>query len=394
MATDGSGVTDAVQATLQALRRRGDEAQLTQILARFAAGDPRFAAELVRTWLAVAPRTTAVSALGAVPDELACEAEHHAFDDRGTDRGFVDLRFSDENEAFVLFVELKLHSGYGERQLERYGAALQALKGKSALLALTTWLPQYGEEAVAEDPRWLGSARWAHAFDGMRKLEHRDPTLRVLWPELLDLMRHQGDFGIMDIDEEAIEGWARWKTGRSQLTALLEEIHVPTLRLLQHDLAPRLPDLAPVALAADIRHKDKRLVWPWGESLHIEYAIPAASGERFRIQFLGGRERLLFTVEARHSDNHVLNGAPDALRAASDRLRADGFETGHYWGAYWSRAHPTEEWIGSAQPADALFAIVQNDTKVLIESGIFEALREAPDIGPTPVPPETDVPDL
>jgi hypothetical protein len=369
---------------------------MTQIIAGFASSDSSFAAGLARCFVDAAPRRGAVEALGRIPAELKCEAEHHAVDDTGIDRGFVDLRFVNEAEDFTLLVELKLHSGYGHEQLERYRSALEPLSGRAALVAVTTWLPSYGEDVVAEDPRWLGSARWAHAFDGMQQLKHTDGILRQLWGELLDLIREQGDFGVMDIDVAALEAWARWKQGRQQLISLLEEIYSPTLNLLRHELAERAGAPVHDGLAAEIRHKGKRLVWPWAESIHVEYAIPAEKGERLRVQFLGGHDELYFTVEARHENDRVLIGATDPLKSATNELEAAGFKTGHSWGAYWARVHEPGEWLPEEHATEALMRLVERDVRELVQSGIFEALAEMPDVaaGEVGVPEGAEDPDV
>ena len=176
----------AVSDVLATMRRPRGEAQSPNSAA-FARSDKRFAAGLVRCFVAAAPKPEAAVLLDEIPDALKCEAEHQAIDDRGADRGYVDLRFFDETEGFTVLVELKLHSGYGNQQLERYRATLDSLGGNAALMAMTTWLPSYGEEEVAQDPRWLGSGRWSQAYAGLMALEHSDPHLRNLWPELLDV---------------------------------------------------------------------------------------------------------------------------------------------------------------------------------------------------------------
>ena len=183
---------------------------------------------------------------------------------------------------------------------------------------------------------------------------------------------------MMDIDKTAVEGWARWKKGRGQLTALLTEIHPRTLDIVRTALAQHAGVSVADDLATGILFKDKRLVWPWGESLNIQYAIPAINSERLRVQFAGGRDELLFTVEARHGDDRLMTRATDELRASSEMLVARGFETGHWYGAYWARPHPISEWINASSIPDALIEFVECDVD-FVGSGIFDALAELPE---------------
>jgi hypothetical protein len=380
---------------LRALRRPRDEAQLTQLIAAFAGTDPRFAAELARILIARAPQREAVEALGSIPDHLDCGAESHLFDVVGAGQGFVDLRFADEPEDFTLLVELKLHSEYGAQQLERYLAGLRALPaGHSALLAVTRNLPRYGEDEVRRDPRWLGSVRWAHVFDALRALEHRDPVLRPLWGELLNLIREQGDFGLMDFDPKAVEAWARWREGREILIRLLEEIYEPALETIRAELARVRGVELSDDLATPILHKGKRLVWPWGESLNLQFAIPAGNGERLRVQFVGGHGEPFFTAEARHEDDHILSAGQPALLETTRKLKALGFATGHSWGSYWARPHGPQEWLyEGSRISEAILELVKRDVRDLAESGIFEALPAAAPGAPN-APPEEPVEDV
>jgi hypothetical protein len=130
-------------------------------------------------------------------------------------------------------------------------------------------------------------------------------------------------------------------------------------------------------LAGELR-QGTRVVWPWGESVHIEIAIPAANRERLRIQFVGGRGEPLFTTEARHEDDHILRSADAALLEAHRKLTAQGFESGHSWGAYWSRPHGPDKWLHKgARTSEALFELMREDVQDLVASHIFDALPES-----------------
>lgn len=180
------------------MRRRGDEAQRTQMIAATAraaspAGGPgdTFACRLAQIVLAAAPNTGVAGTLGPPPGDLALRAERSY-----GKHGIVDLVFSDPLEQWVLLAELKLHSGYGDRQIDRYLAALDTVAAPAkALLAITKFLPVAGEAQADGNPRWLGSVRWRDIFDGLRAVPVEDGALAAGWRAGLDLLRDQGDFG-------------------------------------------------------------------------------------------------------------------------------------------------------------------------------------------------------
>ena len=81
------------------------------------------------------------------------------------DLGRVNLIFRDDDRELCLLVELKLGSAYGDRQLERYLDALDALPARrKALIAVTATSPLAGEDEVASDDHWLGSLRFGPPF--------------------------------------------------------------------------------------------------------------------------------------------------------------------------------------------------------------------------------------
>jgi hypothetical protein len=138
---------------LRALRKRGDEAQLTQLITAIAEQDPAFAAGLARTLVALSGRND----VPRVPGRLGCRAEQSLTNAHGSSAGGGDLLFEDADGAFSLLVELKLQSGYGIRQLERYLSSLQTLAGDSSwLIAVTTHMPHYGERQPAGTGNGLG----------------------------------------------------------------------------------------------------------------------------------------------------------------------------------------------------------------------------------------------
>src|SRR4051812_16953133 len=124
-------------ALLWGLRRRGDEAQLTRVIASIAGVDRRFGAQFVRVVLdaaeagALADNVRAFRG-GAVPDALDCRAEESLGEE-----GRVDLRF--DGPGLTLLVENKLYSGYGHDQVLRYLRAIRRLpRGTSSALVAVT----------------------------------------------------------------------------------------------------------------------------------------------------------------------------------------------------------------------------------------------------------------
>lgn len=366
-------------AVLRALRRRADEAQLTQMLAAFAGADPAFASRCLQVVLAHAPRQDRVGALGTIPAELLCVAENRLHGASGVSKGFVDLRFDDAAGEFSVLVELKLYSGYGHDQLQRYLDGLAVLHAKrAALVAVTRDAPRHGEDVVRDDSRWCGSVRWARLFDELRALDHVDPLLNLAWGTMLDILRADGDFGTMDFDTEAIRGWNRATEGRDRMISILNEISERALEVVRDELAAHRGITSSPPLA-DFRMIKVRRVWPWKDRLVLQVQIPAGAGERLRIQFLGGfKGGPYFTVEARYPDaRSMLADAVHPVSVATRALTDLGFSTGRDWESYWTRLHPPAEWLDAGSAIhDVLLDIVTNDVRELAASGIFEALPQ------------------
>jgi hypothetical protein len=373
-----------LSALLESLRRPGDEAQLTQVIKVVAERDPAFAAGFAKTVVSGVPRASARKTLGSVPDRLQCTAEVHLDNLAGEDKGFVDLKFEDADAGFLLLVELKLYSGYGFEQLQRYLDGLKAQTSpRSALAAITRDVPRYGEWEAHADQQWLGSIRWARIFERLRALKHLDADLARAWPAFLDALKEKGDFGTMDIDPALIEGWARYQEGQDLLIGVMNEIAAPALDIVQSTYAAT-SGLSVDDAAEIVMHKN-RVVWPWKERINVQFAVPkVANAERLRIQFLGGMGEPYFTVEARHEDvRPLLKAGAEPLTGITKALEEQGFATGHSWGNYWARVHGPDEWLvtdGSMQ--EKLLALVEADVQDLVSSGLFEALPPASDGGP------------
>lgn len=180
-------------AILRALRKTGDEAQLTRVLAAVAE-DEDVAGALARIFVEATPNGTQRAALGVLPPVLRCQPEATLKSTVGSDHGRVDLRFDDDAREFTLLVELKLHSVYGHDQVKRYGEALDDLPRdrRSALLAVTRDVPSVGEPPASTE-RWLGSLRWTDIYEQLLDLDVRDDDLARQWRLLLGLINERGD---------------------------------------------------------------------------------------------------------------------------------------------------------------------------------------------------------
>lgn len=227
---------------MRGLRIRNHEAQLTQVVAAVADSDPLFASAFVKLLLQVAASDARhrrnVEAMGTPPDELGCRAEESVYDEYDFGLGRVDLRF-DGGDDFTLFVENKLHSGFGRDQLNRYQAALKTLpeeRVRSGLLAITRDVPSQGE-LDAGAVGWLGAIRWARLYDeGLAYLPIKDPDVRVQWKLLFDVMHTQGDLGLTSVDAELVRAWARYSDGREHLRDLLDNLREGALDIVRDEL--------------------------------------------------------------------------------------------------------------------------------------------------------------
>jgi hypothetical protein len=224
--------------------------------------------------------------------------------------------------------------------------------------------------------------------------------MNAAWPAFLHLLRSQKDFGMMDIDQEAVLGWNNSTRARDMMISILDEISDRALEVVGNELR-RGGSIAPNTCPARFRTNKKRRVWPWKDRLNLQIAISGDSAERLRIQFLGGMAGgPYFTVEARHPDARpFLNDPSHPVSLATHRLLAgpEGFKTGRDWETFWTKTHPPDEWLSSGPEIhEVLLDLIRADVRALVASGIFAALppgkvRESvppPDVvGAQPLPP-------
>ena len=371
-----TGPPTPAHALLWGLRRRTDEAQLTQAIAAVATIDRRFGAQFVGLVLDAAeagargPNVRALRA-GGVPDELDCRAEESLGEE-----GRVDLRF--DGPDLTLFIENKLYSGYGHEQVPRYLRALRRLpqRGGLGLVALTRAVPSYGESKLDEDERWLGSVRWAHLLPGLRTLRIADRQLAAQWRLLLDVLDKQGDLGMTRADAELIRAWARYREGRDHLAGLLTEVWPAALDVVRAELAAKYGRNVRPEQLVDIERKGKQrkvVVQRDQARVFLGFCIPAiVKDAALQVQFSGAYGVPHFTVQAKPWEAHQrLANGDDTLAAADEQLHSQGFKTNRTHG-YWARVHQPDEYLDAADVPARLAEIIAADVPLVVRSGILD----------------------
>jgi len=370
-------------AVIAALRRTGDEAQLTQVVAAVAGADRAFAGRLAELLIMRAPNARQRDSMLPVPAELDCRAEASLRAVAGGSHGRVDLRFDSPDRDFTLFVENKLHSGYGHEQLRRYSDALGDLPTedrRTGLLSITRNVAGPGEPS-AEKKRWLGSLRWKAILGALRELPVANLELRRQWQCFLDVVDEQGDFGMTTLDRDAVYGWASYLSTRGELEQLIDDLAPKALEHVKDALADRpawddVPSDSIAALAT--RGQQEKIPYPTQQTVQARFLIPVQEGwERLRIQFLGGYDVPYFTVEARrtggaqllagHGDGHGKFAEADRRLAHLDRRFDSDSRT------YWARVHAPDEWLEADEPvADALMRLIRDDVDARADSGMLD----------------------
>jgi len=356
----------ARNAIVGALRTTGDEYELTQTIAAFASADAVFAAELARTLIEAAPLSDP-ALLAAIPAEVRCTPEYRLYDGP-VDRGPIDLLF--EEADWALLVEHKLYSDYGYDQIERYLQGGAALKRQHwGLLAVTREVPAPAEEPPVGTTGWLGSIRWRDIYEALRRTAPADQELKSLWESLIHVEIENGDFGVININPEAVRGWAVWQTGRNQLARLLVDLVKPTLDALNRQLP------AGRSCKQD-RHTSSTGLWVWDKSIHARFSVPSNGRERLRIQFYSDWDQPLFIAEARHDDFRALGpDAQDQYRSIA-RLLCDrhAFEADERNYTYIAHRHPADRWLRDEglESAALLRAIIEDDIERLAQAGSFD----------------------
>jgi len=351
---------------------------MTRAIVAISQAEPRFAAGFVALLfetLRHKGRGKSADSLEPVPRELQCHGEERLRDLDDSSPGRVDLRF-DGDDGFTLLVENKLHSGYGDRQLQRYLDGLAMLEDdgrvRSGLVAVTRDVPGYGEPQ-GDKPGWLGSVRWAELKPQLGLLPLREP-LKSQWAALITVMDEQGDLGMTGVKTELIEGWALYHDGRDHLADLLLQIRERALSVLQTALVERYAHRFPPKEVADYHAFGRHGTVPVKQELSrtwVGFRIPAWETERPRliIQFSNYFSVPHFTVQAEPADAHELRRSDHVFREASEMLESAGFKTN---GHYWAQVHESDEWLHEPDVPDCVARLVEVDINTVVRSGIFD----------------------
>jgi hypothetical protein len=370
------GAPTPAHALLWGLRRRADEAQLTQAIAAVARVDRRFGARFVELVLDAAEAGSLGASVRAFradgpPQELDCRAEESLGEE-----GRVDLRF--DGPGITLFVENKLYSGYGHEQVVRYLRAVRRLpRGThSALVAVTRAVPTYGEPALDEDERWLGSVRWAHLLPGLRALPIADAQLAAQWRLLLDVLDKQGDLGMTRADAKLIRAWARYREGRDHLGDLLDQVWPRALDVVRAELAVKYGRKARTDELVEVERKGKQrtvIIQRDQTRVYLGFCIPAiVKDSALQVQFSGFYGVPHFTVQAKPWEAQWrLDNDDDKLAAADDELRSHGFKANRTYD-YWARVHEPEEYLDAADVPARLVELIAADVPLVVRSGILD----------------------
>ena len=374
----------AKHALLRGLRLTGTEVQVTQALAAVAQSDLVFASHFAGLVLRVARsdgrHAANVDAMGEPPPELTCQAEHSVYDEYDRGLGRVDLRF-DGGSDFTLFVENKLHSGFGPDQLNRYQAALGNLpeeRGRAGLVAVTCDVPSHGElDAGAE--RWLGAVRWARLYDeGLADLPIADPDVRLQWRLLLDILHDQGDLGLTAVDSDLIRAWSRYAEGQMHLTAILTDVRQRVLDILRDRLkAKHRSPLGREAIAGlhffgqteNVPVKTEKVaVW-------TAFRVPAnVNLTTVKLSFWTAEAgEPLFSVEVVpwNADQRLEDGDRQLL-AAARKLAQAGFQGGHQKGdQLWWTEHKPDEYLSAPDVPARLIELIDKDVSAIVNSGVL-----------------------
>jgi hypothetical protein len=147
--------------------------------------------------LAASRSSRAAAILADLPGSIRCQEQSDLFAEVGGIAvlrqiravGAVDLMFV-ANGGWRLLVEIKINSGFGQRQRERYLASRQPL----VVIVRDPAAAPPPTVNVALASNWLGAVAWSELSDTLEALPVESDRDRGLWRELLSIARNDGDF--------------------------------------------------------------------------------------------------------------------------------------------------------------------------------------------------------
>jgi hypothetical protein len=371
-------------ALIRSLRRTGEEAQLTRAIVALAQADSAFANALMSLLLGSATSAPAHALITSADPATACDGERQLFDRSGKAVGRVDLVF--RRGEITLFVEVKLHSDYGLRQLDRYMRGIRPEQGQY-LLAITRNISHFIEPAP-NTQGWLGSVRWAHLVPRLRKLAMND-RLKPQWELLLDVLEDDGDMGSTKITRQLVNAYEKADTAWERLTDFLEQVGTAVLPLLRLELAgggsPKR-SLAAFAQARERRppkanrgrpdvDRDRPEVISDDEQLYLAFKIPARGEERLWVGFYVEDGTAWFYIAAGPAKEKPSPAQRVQWTKASEALRplmeSKRFFCNEGDDLYVQLDYPLADFVKSPDVPRDLAARVEEDLPLFVRAGLF-----------------------
>lgn len=360
---------------LAALRRAGDEAQLTRVIGALGASDSAFADGYAKALLrAAAARPQfeeSVAQFASPPAELRCCAEF-ALGARTDRHGRVDLRL--HAPGFSLLVEHKLWSAFAHDQLERYGRYVRSRPSEErhALIAVTRNVPTEQALNAPTGPGWLGVVRWVDLIDDLFELPHQDLDARGQWRTLLKFMLDQGDLGVAKADKQLVDAWGHQSIARDHLADILGQARERADETVHKALDRRFARHGgrDQAIAMVTYGKTGVTVKRQAADVWIAWALPAGSDEALGIGFLpdhATRATMLYS-NVRPIDFATRYDVDPMLRRAVRQLEAHGFEAEK---SLLRRKHRPEDWVEAPDVAARIVDLFAGDVATIAESGIL-----------------------
>ena len=380
----GGGRDDLV--LLRALRKSGDEVQLTQTVGRLAQADQDFARALLRALVRGAPAGDRVADRLTTDGPVECAIERRLYVGHES-MGRIDLVLT--HPGLELYVEVKLHSDYRPNQLRDYLQALDPGEGEF-LISVTRNISRFREPAGSE-PGWLGSVRWARLATVLRDLPTPGPV-REQWNMLLNVLEEDGDLGSIGLTPELVTAYERSDEAYERLTDFLVQIGVGALQRLRAELNGGDASDRSTAVFASARRRanpssergrgdrdeDHPEVIGEDEGLYLAFKIPAPSGERLWIGFYVGDGTGWFYIAAGWSEEN--DPTPQweanwrqASMALEAQLRGRRFFCNEGDDLYVQLDYALAEFANEQDVPTALAARIEEDLPLLVASGLFAA---------------------
>lgn len=363
---------------LGALRRPGDEVQLTSAVAAVAACEPRFAAGLADLLVGAAVKhqpAARADLMLPVPETLTCRDESPAGRSaqgllrRSKSLGRVDWLFTAED--FHLAVEVKLGAPFGHEQMHRYARGLPDVT-RRGVLALTQRVPTHGEPDP-DTPGWLGTVLWEQVLPSFGDLTAyiRDPDLGRQWHLFLEVLSSPGDVGLDPLDWESLAQELPGNRGRKRTARLLELVSRPLLDSLRDLLKARgahgeKEPLARLYAGAQLSNTVVRLI---PDGAQLGFCVPAtAERPAIRLRVRGGALPLEVTTA------FVLLEDPP-LRPRRKRLYEQGLASLQEalfrpQGGELTRVRKLRQ--GDGTPVESLKEMVSEDLTAVVKSGALD----------------------